>query len=179
MKNWELIKPFVVLVSICLIVGIALGITNFVTEPIIERNAAEKAREIRVAVLPDAVEFVEVENDPQWDVNDVYEGVADGKTVGYVISVTRKGYKSVTVTVGIGVDGEIVGMSVDASSETSGIGSKVAEEDYIQKFLGLKGGTAGGADGVDIISQATYSSRGVKECVNAAFSVYEAIGGAE
>lgn len=173
MKNWELIKPFVVLVSICLIVSVALGFTNYITKPIIEKNAAEKATATRVAVLPEASEFTEVENDPEWDVTDVYEGKSDGKTVGYVITVTRKGYKSVTVTVGVGVDGEVVGMSVDASSETSGIGSKVSKDDYVSKFLGLKDN----ADGVDIISQATYSSRAVKECVNAALSVYEKIGG--
>lgn len=174
MKN--MIKPFVVLVVICLISGSLLALTNYITEPIIAENAAKAAAETRRGVLPDAKEFSELEASGEVDVDSIHKGVDGyGNTVGYVVSVTRKGYKSVSVTVGVDADGKIVGMSVDASKETSGIGSKVALDDYVSKFIGLHDN----ADDVDIIAQATYSSSAVKACVNAALEAFSAIGGDE
>ncbi len=174
MKN--MIKPFVVLVVICLIAGSLLALTNYITEPIISENAEKAAAETRLAVLPDAKEFSKIESLDADEINSIHKGVdGDGNTVGYVVSVTRKGYKSVSVTVGLDAEGKIVGMSVDASKETSGIGSKVALDEYVSKFIGLHDN----ADDVDIIAQATYSSSAVKACVNAALEAFSEIGGNE
>lgn len=172
MKN--MIKPFVTLVLICALVGIILGVTNAITEPIILKNAEERAKETRLAVLPEAEEFVAVDYENDDGVTGVHKGLdAEGEVIGYVVSVTKKGYKSVSVTVGLDVDGKVLALSVDASKETSGIGSKTALESYVSKFIGL----GESADRVDVIAQATYSSNAVKACVNEAFNVYESIGG--
>ncbi len=167
------LKPFFVLVSICLIVGAALALTNHVTKPIIEKNAEEKASATRLSVMAGAEEFVSVEISAENEVTSVFEAKTGGETIGYVITAEGKGYKTVGVTVGIDINGGIVGISVDASSETKGIGSKTAEPSFTDKFLGL----SGNADSVDIISQATFSSKGVIACVNAALDVFESIRG--
>ncbi len=172
MKN--MIRPFVTLVLICALVGIILGVTNAITEPIILRNAEVRARETRLAVLPEAKDFVSVDYENDEGVTGVHKGLDDnGEVIGYVVSVTKKGYKSVSVTVGLDVNGKVLALSVDASKETSGIGSKTALEGYVSKFIGL----GESADRVDIIAQATYSSNAVKACVNEAFAVYKSIGG--
>ncbi len=172
MKN--MIRPFATLVLICALVGVILGVTNAVTEPIILRNAEERAKATRLAVLPDAVDFEPVEYENDDGVTGVHKGLdGNGSLVGYVVSVTKKGYKSVSVTVGLDTEGKVKALSVDASKETAGIGSKTALESYVSRFIGL----GGSADRVDVIAQATYSSNAVKACVNEAFRVYESIGG--
>lgn len=174
MKN--MIIPFAALVLICGLVGVILGVTNEITEPIILRNAEKRAMETRLAVLPEAVLFEAVDYENDDGVTGVHKGLdGEGNVVGYVISVTKKGYKSVSVTVGLDTDGKVKALSVDASKETSGIGSKTALEGYVSKFIGL----GESADRVDVIAQATYSSNAVKACVNEAFTVYESIGGGE
>lgn len=177
MKNFkEMVKPFAVLVIICVIVGGLLALTDYVTAPIIEENNRAAAKKTRKELLPDAASYEELTVSDAHDVDGVYVGKdANGVPVGYIISVTRSGYKSVSVSVALGTGGEITGLAVDASSETKGIGSKIADADYIAEYIGI----SGSADDVDLIAQATYSSSAVRECVNAAFAVYEEIGGAE
>ncbi len=69
--------------------------------------------------------------------------------------------------------GVITGVMFDAeASETKGLGTKVAEEDYINKFVGATDG-----EGADILSGATYSSKGAKEAVNKAAAAFAAING--
>ncbi len=176
MKSFkEMIRPFLVLVIISVLVGALLGLTNHITAPIIEENARIEAENTRKALLPSATEFEPLEVSDAHDIDSAYIGHdADGNTVGYIISVTRSGYKSVSATVAIGTDGKILDLSVDASSETQGIGSKVGDRGYFSKYIGV----SGSADGVDLISQATYSSTALRNCVGAALAVFEEIGGA-
>ena len=103
-------------------------------------------------------------------VNDVY--VDEGGS-GYVLSASSKGYKgTVTVTVGLDNDGKIIGISADVSTETTGIGSKAGDPEYIvDRFVGL----SGSADSVDTLSGATYSSKAVKQSVSAILDAFEQI----
>lgn len=173
-KLKEMLKPFAVLVIICVVSGGLLALTNYVTAPIIEENNRAAAEKTRKELLPDATAYEELSVSDEHDVDSVYVGKdADGEPVGYIVTITRSGYKSVSASVALGAAGEVIGMSVDASSETKGIGSKIADADYVAKYIG----TAGSADGVDLISQATYSSAALRDCVNAAFAVFEEIGG--
>ncbi len=173
-KFKDVLRPFFVLVIISVIVGGLLGLTDYITEPIIEENARIEAENIRKALLPTAETFEALDVPDGHDVGGIYVGNdADGNAVGYIVSVTRRGYKSVSATVAVGTDGRILDLSVDTSSETQGIGSKVGDRGYFSKYIGI----SGSADGVDLISQATYSSKALRECVNAALAVCEEIGG--
>lgn len=168
-KRIDDIKPFIVLTAICLVISALLAVTNHLTKPLIDENKQQEAQARRSEVLPEADEFNALEVDPAWGIDEAY---ACGDA-GYVIRATRKGYGTVSVTVGLNRDGEVVGISIDASGETSGIGSKVNDEEYRVRYIGVKDS----ADGVDLIANATYSSSAVKQCVNAALAAYEQIGG--
>lgn len=166
----DYIKPFVVLVVICLVAALVLGYTNSVTAPIIEENERVKAEETRAAVLPGAADFEEL------DVSDLVVDSAFRETsgLGYVMSASYKGYGGlVTVTVGLDNDGKIVGISADVGTETVGVGSKAGQEAYTSKYLGLTGTAAS----VDTISGATYSSTAVKNSVNEVLSVFDEVRG--
>ena len=68
--------------------------------------------------------------------------------------------------------GVITGVMFDVSSETPGLGDKIAEPDYINKFIG-----ATDDSGADIIANCTYSSKGAKQAVNKAAAAFAAING--
>ena len=68
--------------------------------------------------------------------------------------------------------GVITGVMFDVSSETPGLGDKIAEPDFINKFIG-----ATDDSGADIIANCTYSSKGAKQAVNKAAAAFAAING--
>ena len=173
MKNTafnEMIRPLMVLVCICLVVAALLGLTNSLTAPIIEENTRAAAEQTRREVLAGAGSFTEIACDTgALGITGAYK---EDSGLGYVITSANKGYGGdVTVTVGLDGEGRIVGISVDVSTETSGVGSKAGKTDYTDSFLGL----AGNCNGVDTISGATYSSTAVKTGVNAALAAFDAI----
>ncbi len=171
-KFEEYIKPFVVLVGICLVVAFLLAFTNSKTAPVIERNAQIEAEQTRQLVLEGSEGFEEVECDTE--TLGIVSAYRETSGKGYVISASATGYGGdVVVTVGIDNDGTIVGMQVNVSTETTGIGSKAGEDDYVQNFIGR----SGSVDDVDTITNATYSSTAVKTAVNAALNAFEAIKG--
>ncbi len=170
----EYIKPFVVLVGICVVVAFLLAFTNSVTAPKIAENKRIEAEQTRRAVLPGSVDFEEVACDTAaLDIDSAYRETAGA---GYVVTSTHVGYGGgeVVVTVGIDNDGKVVGISADVSSQTSGIGSKAGEESYLDKYMGL----SGSADSVDTISNATRSSTAVRTSVSAALNAFGTIKGA-
>jgi len=166
----EMIKPVLVLTLICLAAAALLGAVNKVTAPIIEENALQKAQETRRQVLPGAGSFTEIECDKE--ALDITGAFREENGLGYVISSSHKGYGGqVVVTLGLSPEGKILGISVDVSTETTGVGSKAGREDYLSRYIGL----SGNADQVDTISGATYSSAAVKSGVQAALAAFEAI----
>ena len=87
----------------------------------------------------------------------------------------------------VGVDGEggVTGVSIVKHSETSGIGTKVAENEpnkagvgMLSQFEGMSAadGTLAVGTNVDAVSGATVSSRGVTAGVNAALAVAAVMG---
>jgi len=166
----EMVKPVIVLVVICLVVSALLAYTNSVTAPIIEENARAEAEKTRKAVLEGAESFSEIDCDTA--ALGITGAFREDSGKGYVITAANKGYGGlVTVTVGLNPEGEVVGLSANVSTETSGVGSKAGKSDYTDRYLGLRGACGD----VDIISGATYSSTAVRTGVNAALAAFDAI----
>ncbi len=165
----DMLKPFLVLVCICLAAAALLGYVHGVTEPIIEKITLDRAEATRSAVLSGAQGFTEVEVDAE--ALGIKEAFVENSGLGYVMTAAYKGYgDDVTVTVGLDPDGTIVGISADVSKETSGVGSKVGEEAYITRYVGTSGTAS-----IDGISGATYTSTAVKNGVNAILAAFETV----
>ncbi len=171
----DILKPVVVLTVICIVVSALLAVTNGVTAPIIERARQEAAIATRKALLPDATGFTELSTTVE-DVESVH--VDDGGT-GYVIVVTAAGYHGeLPVTVALSMDGELIGIKVDSSGETAGVGSKVGGEDFLAQYIGLDEAAAADGAGIDLLSGATISSNAVTDGVRSAFAAYNEVKGA-
>ena len=87
--------------------------------------------------------------------------------------------------VGVDADKAVTGVSIVSNSETSGIGSKVMENEptasgvgVLSQFVGKSAadGTLSVGSNVDAISGATVSSKGVTTGVNAALAVAGVLG---
>lgn len=165
------IKPVAVLLAICLVVSAALALTYSGTKGIIEQRALALAEQTRRELLPDAEGFEQLECSVE-NVVSVYADTAGG---GYVITVNAKGYGgTVEAIIGIDAAGKIIGISITDHSETTGVGTRAFEADYLSRYTGESS-----ADGVDTLSGATYSSRAVKSAVQTALSAYENVKGAK
>lgn len=171
----EYIKPFVVLVAICLVVSFLLAFTNSVTAGIVEENARLEAERTRQQVLPGSASFTELQVDAvALGIKSAYR---EDSGLGYVVTAAYKGYGGgeVEVTVGLDNDGKVIGISADVSTQTTGIGSKAGQESYLNKYIGI----SGSADGVDTISNATMSSTAVRTGVSAILKAFDTIKGAQ
>lgn len=157
---------------------------NDATSELIAQNelSASMTPEIVQAVAPGADTFVPYE-DPSLAETikgenskfvDLYTIVdPSGSSMGYAIKTlsTVPGYKGdMEMFVGIGADGKILGSAVTAHSETSGLGSRTTEPEFLSQFTG-KDASAEITE-FDAISGVTKSSKSVLSAVNNAISIY-------
>lgn len=173
----DIIKPIAVLASICLIVTALLAAVNAVTAPIIAAAEEKNAAQARAEVLSEAKSFelLTLDKLPE-GVTAVYKGSDNS---GYVMMVTSKGYGGdIRLICGIRADGSIEAVKTLSHSETSGIGSRVTDNDggYRNNYAGK---TADTYKDVDALSGATISSRAYKKAIASAFEAYSMVKGAQ
>lgn len=93
---------------------------------------------------------------------------------GTVVYASEFGMESdVGVAVFFDPDGAILGITVDSSHETEGLGTRCGESEFTDLFKGVSSG-----DDVDALAGATITSTAVKTAVNTAIANYETIKGA-
>ncbi len=166
----DIIKPIVVLTCICLVVTALLAYVNTVTSPIITKAEQEAAEQARAEVLSEADSFVKVEMaELPETVQEVYRAE---NGAGYVFMLeTDKGYSSdMKLICGIRSDGSIEACKTLSHNETSGLGSKTAEDPYKSQYVGKTPDTL---SEVDAISGATISSNAYMSAIEDAFEAFE------
>ncbi|MEE1220038.1 MAG: FMN-binding protein [Ruminococcus sp.] len=171
----EIIKPIAVLTCICLVVSALLAYVNLVTSPIITEAAQKAAEEARAEVLKEADSFekLEIENLPAC-VDEVYRA---SNGTGCVFMLTTKGYGGdMKLICGINADGTIQACKTLSHSETSGLGSKTAEDPYKSQYNGKNADTL---NEVDTITGATISSKAYQTAIADAFKAFELVKEAE
>ncbi len=171
MKNFT---PAIVLGVICLIVAALLATINHFTSPIIEENE----RLARTASLREVfggessgAEF----GDPMQNLPDLGDGTyitevyEEKNGMGYaVMLVIPRGYEGeIDLTVGVDMEGKVTGVAVTKYNDSIG---KDKMPDAVKNFVGKDS-----ADGVELVSGATYSSNAVRDAVAQAIDAVEAI----
>ena len=167
----EIIKPVLVLVCICLVVTALLAYINSVTSPIIAKAEEEKTRQAMTEVLSEADSFekLEIENLPER----VTEAYSATNGAGYVFMLTTKGYGGdMKLICGMDADGVIEQCKTLSHAETSGLGSKTAEDPYRNQYCKKSAETLGE---VDAITGATISSTAYKNAIEDAFKAYDMV----
>ena len=179
-KNREdIIKPVGVLLAICIIIPLALSVTNKVTaKKISELEAANSKKNMQSLI--DADNFEECENGEIT----YYAAVNGGKTAAYIFTESSKGYGGdVSVMTAIKPDGTVAGVAIlDVSGETPGLGQNAAKESFFSQYIGLKKGVSVLKNGaktenneVDAVTGATITSTAVTRAVNKALDDFEEV----
>lgn len=163
------IKSVIALTVICAVVSALLAVTNFVTAPIIEENAASAANDALTIVMPEGSGFAPVDisaTELPATVTEVYSA----ETGGYVIKLTTAGYGTdMVIMCGINAAGEITGATCLSSNETLGL-----EKTYGETALGYKADTI---DGLATVSGVTKTSQGYKDALKDALNTAIILGG--
>ena len=182
----------------CVVVAGLLGGVNAITaDKIAAINLAKTQEAMKEVVLdPDnstfsdalelSAEMTAAASGAGATLTEAYEVQVGGAGAGYAYKIAASGSQgTIEMMVGVDADGAVTGVSVVDHSETSGIGTKVIDNEPNTKGVGaldqFKGKSA--ADGVltvgsnvDAITGATVSTKGITTGVNAALAVAGVMG---
>ena len=182
-KNREdIIKPVGVLLAICIIIPLALSVTNKVTA----KKIAELEKENSKKNMQSLVSADDFEKCSDGGI-EYYAAVKGGETAAYIFTESAKGYGGdVSVMTAVKPDGTVAGVAIlDVSNETPGLGQNAAKESFYSQYAGLKKGVSllkNGAKAenneVDAVTGATITSTAVTRAVNTALDNFEKVKGA-
>ena len=182
-KNREdIIKHVGVLLAICIIIPLALSVTNKVTA----KKIAELENENSKKNMQSLVSADDFEKCSDGGI-EYYTAIKGGDTAAYIFTESAKGYGGdVSVMTAVKPDGTVAGVAIlDVSGETPGLGQNAAKESFYSQYAGLKKGVSllkNGAKAenneVDAVTGATITSTAVTRAVNAALDDFEKVKGA-
>ena len=171
-----MILPPLVLAVICAVCCAFLALANMVTK---DKIAAAEADAIQSSLqqLPDAGTVEEITDfTPENNEKATATGLYQDEKGQFAVLVTADGYNKggLQVVIGVDKDGAVTGVSFVTVSETPGLGTKVQSnpELLVDNLVGLSDETV--VNGVDNITGATYSSKGMKAAVNCALATVSA-----
>ena len=168
------------LLLIAAVVAAALALVNQITKPIIDKVNAEKTQQAIQIVLPGGYDSEITDyTDETGLVSKVYKGAN-----GYALEVTPAGFdNTITMMVGVDLDGKVLGISVISHTESAGLGAVAAADNaagnaFRDQFIGQSGSVSVSKDGgnIDAITNATITSRAVCDGVNAALACVANLG---
>ena len=170
----EMVKPVIVLVAICLVCSALLAVLNNVTAPIVEANNKAETLAAYLSVLPEGTDAAAMQEIPGAVEHELVEGAVQTESGEVAVKSSSSGYsgKDVTAYVSFDDDGTITDVEIDASTQTTGIGSKVADDTYEDKYVGIEASEGSGSVDVDTIAGATYSSNAAETAVKNAVDYY-------
>ena len=179
MKNFNkdsALYKAVLLGIVCTVCGLLLSLINGLTAPIIERNALAAVEESLKEIYPDATFKDVTEEYIGQDETGLIDGIYEAEGKGLIFTLHGKGYASdgFKYIIGFNNDGTVAGYKGLESSETSGIGSRAFEDEYIEQIKGLTS-----SDPVPLLTGATLTSSGVKAGIDAAKAVFNSVMGIE
>ena len=164
----------ITLLLITAVVAAVLAGVNSITAPAIEALTIQKTQAAIEQVLPGGYETeVTGYDDATGLVSKVYQGAN-----GYAFEVTPGGFdNTITMMVGVDLEGNVLGISIVSHTETAGLGAVAAAatsagEAFRAQFAGKSGSVSVTKDGgeIDAITGATITSRAVCDGVNAALA---------
>ncbi|MBR5527611.1 MAG: FMN-binding protein [Clostridia bacterium] len=172
------------LVAICAVIALLVATVNFFAAPVIQANN-EKATSEAISRLFDGTDVVTTEiavTIPETYVGivDTIYGVEDATSaefLGYCTLLSPTGFKGeVDLIAAFDEDAFIKGVEITSTNdETSGIGTKVKDASFTEKFIEVSGEAISTNVKDYIISGATKTSKPVTEAVFAAKNVISSI----
>ncbi len=186
----NLLKPVLVLSAITTIISALLivtyNLTYVDTSGIITEALNEKCVELmgegefRIVTDWEAEGYAAAKPD---DVEKLI--VKDDGTLAFEIIASGYSKNGLDLLIAMNSDGSVSGISVIKISETPGLGTKVNDPEFLNQFSGKSGEVvivkqaSDSQDGVEAVTSATYSSKGVAKAVNTAIRTFSEMGAAK
>ena len=152
------------------IVALLLAGVNSITAPRIAAINAEKTQKAVEEVLPGGGDLLP---EGSYDTMDGMVAEVYRSETGFAVKVLPMGFdNTITMMVGVDLEGKVTGIAIISHTETAGLGAVAADkgEDgqaFRGQFVGKSGELEVGTD-IDAISSATITSKAVTEGVNMA-----------
>ena len=157
---------------VCVVITIAIAITNSITAPFIEKQEQAAANDAFLVVMPDGKSFEKVDISTftlPATVKEAYKAEAGG----FVLKLEASGYASkLVIMCGVGADGKVTGTKLISSAETHGVSG--AEATFEGSVVGKD---AASIDGVDTISRATGTTKAYRAAIKDALNAAIILGG--
>lgn len=165
------------LLLISAIIAGLLAAVNSITRDKIAANEQAEVNSTLSDLFGGEVEKTDITGEFEAGVRNVWSVAAGGAPVGHCVYTEAQGYGGViSMMVAFDLSGTVCGIRVVEISETAGLGSRVAGEDYLSQYNGITAEKS--PDDVDVITGSTVSSDAVTEGVNLAVRTYNsAVGG--
>ena len=160
---------------VCIVITLALAVTNSITAPIIEKNQNAAANDALLVVMPDGKSFEKLDISGYTLPATVVEAYK-AEAGGYVFKLETVGYASgFSIMCGVGADGKVTGTAVLASGETPSIGGAAAGT----LAPSLVGKDSASIDSVDTIAGATRTTAAYRAAVKDALNAAIILGGGD
>lgn len=183
MKKDNPLQLGLILLAITAIAGLLLGASYSITKAPIEKQTRQTDINAMKEILDDADQFNEktIKSGHQ-NISAINEAKAKGKTIGYTIKLSSKGYGGpIEMIVGISTDGRIRGIKILSLSETPGLGANSTKPAFygqyknkpIDKPLEVTKTGVTKKNQIEAITGATITSRAVTKGVNDAINYYK------
>lgn len=179
----EATQMIVVLVLICTLCGIALSGFREMTAERIENQVLINVQGPGVKRVLEGSQNDLIADRKKIKIDGqeilLFMGKKEGKPWAIAYETLGKGFGGdIKVMVGYDIDNDkLTGIQIVSHKETPGVGSKVTEDPYTQRFSGIDIDLEAApgkrlAKKIDAISGATYSSKGVYEAIGKSLELY-------
>jgi electron transport complex protein RnfG len=169
----DFVAPILALSLICLVMSGALALANNATYPIIEEAAAGRAAEAKLALIPDAGNFIRIEYPETAGLPEaIREAYRAEDGISYIFIVNTRGFGGdMQIMVGLSHPDYFRGSTVLSHSETINFAVRVFAigDDLEAQGLSLLD--------IDAISGATETFVAYQRALEAAFEAFEMLGG--
>ncbi|WP_315110736.1 RnfABCDGE type electron transport complex subunit G [Clostridium intestinale] len=176
----ENFKLGIILAIITSIAGVLLGLANGVTKDAIEENSKLNKEDLAL-IMPLATSVEETDKELEGNILEILEGKNGSEEVGYLFKVNTKGFHGpVDLMIAISNEGKMTGLKVMSHSETPGLGAKIDEDKFKERFknvpidkgISMVKTTPTSENEVEGVTGATISSKAVGTAVNEAINYY-------
>lgn len=176
----ENFKLGIILAIITSIAGVLLGLANGVTKDAIAENSKLNKEDLAL-IMPLATSVEETDKKLEGNILEVLEGKNGSEGVGYLFKVNTKGFHGqVDLMIAISNEGKMTGLKVISHSETPGLGAKIDEDKFKERFknvpidkgISMVKTTPTSENEVEGVTGATISSKAVGTAVNEAINYY-------
>lgn len=171
-KEYSVFQIAMNLTVACLISGLIIAGTYFITNPIAAQKNKAMEQLAMKQLVADADSFKPVPGKNQW-----FAAEKAGKIIAYIVPGESKGYGgAIKMLVAVSADGKVIDYNILSANETPGLGDRTSQQFFRNRLIGKKSDELkvvkdpANKENVQALTGATISStavtKGVKEAVD-------------